>query len=149
VYLPRAEAPVDLQPRAKPLLQTHRTYRVLFMDDDPKISDLTAGMLQSLGYSCDLARNGDEAIALFRRYQNLGKSHYDAVIMDLTVVGGMGGEECFYELRKLDPNVRAIVASGYDNDDVRREYFEKGFLGYLTKPYREKDLGRVLKEVVG
>ncbi|MBI5692544.1 MAG: PAS domain-containing protein [Verrucomicrobia bacterium] len=149
VYLPRAEAPVDLQPRAKPLLQTHRTYRVLFMDDDPKISDLTAGMLQSLGYSCDLARNGDEAVALFRRYQNLGKSHYDAVIMDLTVVGGMGGEECFYELRKLDPNVRAIVASGYDNDDVRREYFEKGFLGYLTKPYREKDLGRVLKEVVG
>ncbi|MBM3855226.1 MAG: response regulator, partial [Verrucomicrobia bacterium] len=74
---------------------------------------------------------------------------YDAVIMDLTVVGGMGGEECFEELRKLDPEVRAIVASGYDNEDMARQFLDKGFLGYLAKPYRVTDLGKVLKAILG
>ena len=148
VYLPKAAAPV-VQTRGSILVPRVRTHRVLFMDDDPKISGLTVTMLTNLGYTCDLAKNGEEAIALFKRYINLGKSHYDAVIMDLTIVGGMGGEECFAELRKLDPEVRAIVASGYDDDDMRREFQDKGFRGYLAKPYRQKDLGRLLKEVVG
>jgi PAS domain S-box-containing protein len=147
VYLPKAHEPVVVTRR--PLSLTFRTGRVLFMDDDPKISALTENMLKTLGYKCDLAKNGEEAVALFKRYVNLGKPHYDAVIMDLTVVGGMGGEECFQELRKLDPNVRAIVASGYDNDEMAQQFLEKGFSGYLTKPYRVTDLGKRLKEVLG
>jgi DNA-binding NtrC family response regulator len=124
------------------------TGRVLFMDDDAKISALTANMLTSLDYKFDLAKNGEEALALYKRYQNIGRP-YDAVIMDLTVIGGMGGDECFLELKKLDPEVRAIVSSGYDNDDMARKYLEMGFCGYLTKPYRVTDLGRVLKTVLG
>ncbi len=147
VYLPKAEKPLEVARRVMAL--NFRTGRVLFMDDDPMISNLTVTMLQSLGYQCDLAKTGEEALALFKPWVNLGKPRYDAVIMDLTVVGGMGGEECFVELKKLDPNVRAIVASGYDNDDMRRQFFDKGFLGYLTKPYREKELGKVLKDVLG
>jgi YesN/AraC family two-component response regulator len=69
--------------------------------------------------------------------------------MDLTVVGAMGGEECFLELRKLDPEVRAIVASGYDNDSIAKKFLDQGFCGYLTKPYRVTDLGKVLKAVIG
>jgi DNA-binding NtrC family response regulator len=69
--------------------------------------------------------------------------------MDLTVVGGMGGEQCYHELKKLDPEVRAIVASGYDNDDMARQFLDQGFCGYLTKPYRVTDLGKVLKAVLG
>ncbi len=148
VYLPKAEAAIAVEARRAARLD-FRSGRVLFMDDDPKISALTVTMLQNLGYTCDLAKSGEEAVALYKRYINLGKQHYDAVIMDLTVVGGMGGEECYGELKKLDPDVRAIVASGYDNDDMRRQFFEKGFLGYLTKPYREKELGKILKEVLG
>ena len=147
VYLPKADKPVEVVARRAPSLR-FGTGRVLFMDDDPKISALTATMLQSLDYKYDLAKNGDEAIALYKRYQNIGRP-YDAVIMDLTVVGGMGGEECFFELRKLDPEVRAIVASGYDNDEMARQFLEKGFCGYLTKPYRVTDLGKVLKAVLG
>jgi CheY-like chemotaxis protein len=105
-------------------------------------------MLESLNYKFDLARDGEEAIALYQRFLNIGRP-YDAVIMDLTVVGAMGGEECFAELRKLDPDVRAIVASGYDNDEVARSFLEKGFCGYLSKPYRVTDLGKVLKTVIG
>ncbi|MBI4622694.1 MAG: PAS domain-containing protein [Verrucomicrobia bacterium] len=147
VYLPKADKPVEVVARRAPSLR-FGTGRVLFMDDDPKISALTATMLQSLDYRYDLARTGEEAIALYKRYQNIGRP-YDAVIMDLTVVGGMGGEECFNELRKLDPEVRAIVASGYDNDEMAREFLAKGFCGYLTKPYRVTDLGKVLKAVLG
>ncbi len=147
VYLPQAENPVDVQARRAASFR-FGTGRVLFMDDDPKISALTATMLESLGYKHDLAKNGEEAIALYKRYLNIGRP-YDAVIMDLTVVGGMGGEECFKELKQLDADVRAIVASGYDNDDMAREFLDKGFCGYLTKPYRVGDLGKVLKAVLG
>jgi len=147
VYLPKAGKPVEVQARKAASLR-FGTGRVLFMDDDAKISALTANMLTSLDYKFDLAKNGEEALALYKRYQNIGRP-YDAVIMDLTVIGGMGGDECFLELKKLDPEVRAIVSSGYDNDDMARKYLEMGFCGYLTKPYRVTDLGRVLKTVLG
>ena len=147
VYLPRADAPIEVQARKAPTLR-FGTGRVLFMDDDPKISALTATMLQGLDYKYDLARNGDEALALYQRYLNIGRP-YDAVILDLTIIGGMGGEECFKALRSLDPDVRAIVSSGYDNDDMARRFLDMGFCGYLTKPYRIADLGKVLKTVLG
>ena len=147
VYFPKADKPVEIQARRAASLR-FGTGRVLFMDDDPNISALTATMLQSLDYKYDLAKDGDEAIALYKRYQNIGRP-YDAVIMDLTVIGGMGGEECFFALKQLDSEVRAIVASGYDNDEMARQFLEKGFCGYLTKPYRVTDLGKVLKAVLG
>jgi PAS domain S-box-containing protein len=146
VYLPKADKPVEIQARKAASLR-FGTGRILFMDDDPKISDLTANMLKSLEYKYDLAKNGEEAITLYRRYLNIGRP-YDAVIMDLTVVGGMGGEECFVELKKLDPDIRAIVASGYDNDEMARQFLDRGWCGYLTKPYRVGELGKVLKTVL-
>ena len=118
------------------------------MDDDDHICALTASMLQSLDYKFDIAKNGDDAITFYKRYLNIGRP-YDAVIMDLTVVGGLGGEETFRVLRELDPEVRAIVSTGYDNDDMARQYLDMGFCGYLTKPYRVADLGKVLKAVLG
>ena len=147
VYLPGAGQPVEVQARQAPSMR-FGTGRVLFMDDDAKIAALTATMLTSLDYKFDLAKNGEEAITLYKRYQNIGRP-YDAVIMDLTVIGGMGGEECFQALKAIDPDVRAIVSSGYDNDDMARKYLDMGFCGYLTKPYRLTDLGRVLKAVLG
>jgi two-component system cell cycle sensor histidine kinase/response regulator CckA len=147
VYLPRADAPAEMQARKAPSLR-FGTGRVLFMDDDPNITALTGTMLESLDYKYDLAKNGEEAIALYQRYLNIGRP-YDVVIMDITVVGGMGGEPTFKALRELDPDVRAIVSSGYDNDDMARRFLDMGFCGYLTKPYRVIDLGKILKTVLG
>ena len=147
VFLPMADKPVEVQARPAPSLR-FGTGRVLFMDDDEQICSLTASMLESLDYKFDIAKNGDEAITLYKRYLNIGRP-YDAVIMDLTVIGGMGGEEAFRVLHELDADVRAIVSSGYDNDDMARQYLEMGFCGYLTKPYRVTDLGKVLKAVLG
>lgn len=149
VFLPRAEQEEVVETRRPPSLNlATRTNRILFMDDDPEISRLTEGMLVSMGYGVDLAKDGDEAIKFYRRYLNIKRPH-DVVIMDLTVIGGMGGEECFRHLRELDPNVRAIVASGYDNDEMKRQFLDLGFCGYLTKPYRVGDLSRILKQVLG
>jgi len=146
VFLPRVEAPDEVQARPAPS-RRFQTGRVLFMDDDAHICALTATMLETLEYKYDIAKNGEEAIALYRRYLNMGRP-YDAVIMDLTVIGGLGGEETFKTLHHLDPDVRAIVSSGYDNDEIARQYLDLGFCGYLTKPYRVSDLGKVLKAVL-
>ncbi|QYM78161.1 PAS domain-containing protein [Horticoccus luteus] len=147
IFLPKADRPAEVQARRAPSLR-FGTGRVLFMDDDPKISALTAGMLQSLDYKFDLAKNGEEAVTLYKRYLNIGRP-YDLVIMDVTVIGGMGAAETFTILRELDPDVRAIVASGYDNDDIARQFMDQGFSGYLAKPYRVTDLGKVMKTVLG
>jgi PAS domain S-box-containing protein len=147
VFLPMADQPVDVQARPAPSLR-FGTGRVLFMDDDEHICSLTAAMLESLDYKFDIAKNGEEAVVLYKRYLNIGRP-YDAVIMDLTVIGGMGGEDTFNILRDLDKDVRAIVSSGYDNEDMARQYLDMGFCGYLTKPYRVTDLGKVLKAVLG
>jgi signal transduction histidine kinase/ActR/RegA family two-component response regulator len=149
VFLPRAEQEAEVEARRVPSLPiAKQTGRVLFMDDDPQISYLTGTMLESLGYKYDLASTGEEAVQFYKRYLNIGRP-YDIVIMDLTIVGGMGGEQAFRLLRELDPDVRAIIASGYDNDDLARQFLDAGFCGYLTKPYRVGDLGRIIKKVLG
>ncbi len=149
VFLPVADQPEEVEARRAPTFNyAQRTGRILFMDDDPNISLLTGGMLESLGYKYDLAKNGEEAVQFYKRYLNIGRP-YDTVIMDLTIIGGMGGEQCYKQLRELHPEVRAIIASGYDNDDMARQFLDLGFCGYLTKPYRVGDLARIIKKVLG
>ena len=147
VYLPKAKHSFEV-PARRAAPPRFGTGRVLFMDDDPKISALTATMLTRLDYNFDLAKNGEDAVALYKRYLNVGRP-YDAVIMDLTVIGGMSGEACFQALKEIDPEVRAILSSGYDHAESARKYLDLGFCGYLTKPYRATDLGKVLKAVLG
>jgi len=146
LFLPAAQKPIQAEAHRAPSLR-YGTGRVLFMDDDPKICELTGAMIASLDYTHDIARNGDEALQLYRRYHNVGRP-YDAVLLDLTVIGGMGGEECFNRLRAIDPEVRAIVTSGYDDDEMIKRYLDMGFVGYLTKPYRIADLSKMLKTVL-
>ena len=147
LFFPRANRPADTTPRLAPALR-FGTGRILFLDDDPKICELTAGMLTALEYTHDVVRTGEDAIACYRRYLNVGRP-YDAVILDLNIVGGMGGEECFKKLRDLHPEVRAIVNSGYDSEEMARRYMDMGFVGYIAKPYRVGDLGRAIKSALG
>jgi two-component system, cell cycle sensor histidine kinase and response regulator CckA len=146
-FLPLSERPVEESVRRAPSLR-FGTGRILLMDDDPRIAELTATMLSSLEYTTDVAKDGQQAVALYRRQLNIDRV-YDAVILDLTVVGGMGGEECFQQLRALDPEVRAIISSGYDNDVMIKRFLEMGVVAYLTKPYRVSELSQVLKTVLG
>ena len=93
------------------------------------------------------ARDGEEAVELYERELRRSRP-FDAVILDLTVPGGMGGKDAVKRLRALDPAVKAIVSSGYCNDPVMASYRDHGFRGVIAKPYNVDDLAAVLKEVL-
>ena len=114
------------------------------MDDEDVLQELVGAMLAHLGYHVVCASNGEEALA---RYSTNGP--FDAVIVDLTVPGGMGGYEAVQKLRLVDPQVRAIVSSGYSNDPLMTNFQQHGFCGVIAKPYQMAELGKVLQEVIG
>ncbi len=126
---------------------TAGTGRVLVMDDEPFVRDVIGAMLERLGYEPDFAEHGEGAIALYRKAMSLGLP-FGAVIMDLTIPGGMGGVEAAQRLREIDPDVRIIVSSGYSNDPVMASYRDYGFLGVARKPFKVGELSRVLGEVL-
>ena len=121
--------------------------RILVMDDEVMVRKAAEGMLQRLGYEVDSASNGNEAVELYQRARQLGKP-FDAVIMDLTVPGGMGGKHAIRKLKKLDPTVRAIVSSGYADGPVMAEYEKYGFCGVMAKPYEIGTLSNVLYNIL-
>ena len=121
--------------------------KILFMDDEQMIREIAGQMLRKLGYEVEFARDGEEAIKLYSKAKE-SRETFDAVIMDLTVPGGMGGKEAIQRLKEIDPKVKAIVSSGYFNDPVMSDFREYGFRGVFAKPYKIEDLSRVLHEVL-
>ena len=121
--------------------------RVLVMDDDQRIRKLTGRYLQKLGYRFDLAEHGEDAI---KKFDTAFKDQmpYDAVILDLTVRGGMGGEEAIKGLLKIDPSAKVIVASGHANNLIMANHADFGFSGALSKPYKIQSLGNILNRVL-
>lgn len=105
-------------------------------------------MLERLGYEVEVACNGEEAIHIFSNAQRAG-SPFGAVILDLTIKGGMGAKEIIKHLKEIDPDIRAIVASGYLSDPVMSNFKDHGFLDALNKPYQLKDILQSLKTVAG
>jgi PAS domain S-box-containing protein len=121
--------------------------RVLFMDDEEIIREVACEILSFLGYGVTLASNGAEAVEEYRMAMESGEP-FDAVIMDLTVPGGMGGKEAMKKLREIDGGVKGIVSSGYCNDPILSHYREYGFSAVVVKPYNIKQMGEVMREVI-
>jgi PAS domain S-box-containing protein len=121
--------------------------RILFMDDEDMIREVAEGILTHLGYFPVLCRDGNEAIDLYLRAVE-EKKPFDAVIMDLTIPGGMGGRETMKKLLEINRDVIGIVSSGYSNDPILANYSEYGFKGIVDKPYSMEKLGRVLHELL-
>jgi len=122
--------------------------RVLFMDDEKIIRDLASTLLKRFGLDVECAVDGAEAIAKYRLARTAGKP-FDLVIMDLTIPGGMGGLAAVGELRTIDPDVKAIVSSGYSSDPVMANYRAHGFVAMIAKPYEVNEFARVLRETLG
>jgi len=122
--------------------------RILVMDDQESIRRLSRAMLEKLGYKAVMARNGTEAIDLWKEAAQVGEP-FDAAILDLTVPGEMGGEKALKRLRAIDPHIKAVVSSGYSNDRVMADFEKSGFNARLEKPYRINELGRILHELLG
>lgn len=115
------------------------------MDDEPGIRDVLRLALGRAGYQIDVARDGEEALAIYSEALEAGDT-YQAVILDLTIRGGMGGREAIAKFLELDPDVRAIVSSGYSRDPVLSDFTTYGFAASLVKPYTVSELTRVIAE---
>ena len=120
---------------------------MLVMDDEPLIRQLTSDMLTNLGYQVCISKDGSEALGLFERSKKEGKP-FDAVIMDLTIPGGMGGKEAITKLLSLDPEVKAVVSSGYCNDPIMANFRSYGFAGVLAKPYTAIQMSKLLHTII-
>jgi signal transduction histidine kinase/ActR/RegA family two-component response regulator len=121
--------------------------KVLLMEDETLIKLAVTQHLRNLKYEVEAAEDGAETIELYNKAIDTGKP-FDAVIMDLTIPGGMGGKETIKRLLEIDPEVRAIVASGYANDPIMAEFNKYGFSGALTKPYEIDELDETVQRVI-
>jgi PAS domain S-box-containing protein len=121
--------------------------QLLIMDDEEMIRNLATELLGTLGYKVKTAADGKEAIAAYHEARESG-APFAAVIMDLTVPGGMGGKEAASLILKTYPDARLIVSSGYSEDPVMAEYADFGFCAAMVKPYRATDFVAVLDQVL-
>jgi PAS domain S-box-containing protein len=121
--------------------------RVLLMDDEEMVRQVTGEILKAKGYEVEFASDGAEALRLYKAAM-ASSGPFDAVIMDLTVPGGMGGREAIQKLREADPEVKAIVSSGYSQDPIMANYREYGFCEVIAKPFNSNELGRIVHKVI-
>ena len=111
------------------------------------IRDFARELLKHLGYDVELASDGAEAVSLYETARKNGAT-FNAVLMDITVPGGMGGKEAMQEILKIDPDAKAIVSSGYAKDPIMSNYKEYGFIGVVPKPYNIEEISRELHRIL-
>jgi len=142
IYLPASGASVEREAAsARPAAGNKG--RILVMDDEQVVREVTGELLRSLGHEVDFADRGEAAVMRYKTAMAEGRP-FDIVILDLTVRGGMGGVEAVKKLLKLDPNVKAVVSSGYSDDAVTADYRKQGFAAFLKKPYNIEELQSTL-----
>ena len=117
------------------------------MDDEEVMRDTVSQMLCLMGYEVKLASRGEEAIRLYSQARKSGQP-FDAVLLDLTIKGGLGGKETVKKLLKIDLGVKAVVVSGYSADPAISDFKSYGFKGAIPKPFTMKLLDGLLKEVI-
>jgi nitrogen-specific signal transduction histidine kinase/CheY-like chemotaxis protein len=121
--------------------------KILVVDDEKMVRDVTGNMLKLIGYESESAGNGVEAVEVYKKARESQQS-FDAIILDLTIPGTMGGRETIKKLMEIDPEVKAIVCSGYSNDPVMANFREYGFSGFLVKPYKVEELNEILQRII-
>ncbi|MCD6380547.1 PocR ligand-binding domain-containing protein [bacterium] len=149
LYLPVTES--QQMPKTRKPESEHSTTgespRILVMDDEEIICDVTTRMLEKSGYLVETIREGKQAIEMYKQSMEAGKP-FDVVIMDITIPGGMGGKEAIKKILEIDPEARCIVSSGYTNDPLMSNYAEFGFKGVAAKPYTKSKLLELLSMVL-
>lgn len=143
IYLPAVES---VKSRIKPVISKDLFLghgRILIMDDEKIIRKVLSKMVNQLGYQAHSVNDGDQAIKIYKEFIEKGQP-FDAAILDLTIKGGMGGKKAIVLILELDPNAKLIASSGYTTNEVMKDFKKFGFSSTLVKPYKIKDLSRVL-----
>jgi len=146
IFLPASTkaAPIAVVAKDEPIAGQGR---IFVMDDDPLIRELAQTVLEYLGYEVETVADGAECIQSFTTARATGRP-FAALVMDLTIPGGMGGKEAIKRLREIDPDVKAIVSSGHSSGPEMANYAEHGFRGIGAKPYNIEELAKALNAVI-
>jgi PAS domain S-box-containing protein len=147
LFLPATDKPPAIEPEIPEQTVAPYHARVLVLDDEESICTLVSCALGPLGYEVTEAHDALSAIDAYETALHEGR-RFDIVISDLTLPGGIGGKEAVRRLHAIDPDVKAIVSSGYHSDPVMSNYREYGFCAVIAKPYELEALGRVVAEVL-
>lgn len=143
IYLPasqKAPAPIE---KIEKNTEAKRYAKIMVMDDDEMVRNVAEEILAALGHQVVLAKDGDEAIRVYRESLETGDP-VALTIMDLTIAGGLGGKEAVKQLLAADPKAKVIVSSGYSNDPVMSSFKKYGFCDAVVKPYRMKQLAKAI-----
>lgn len=147
IYLPASSKEATQMTGQEEKKPIKGTGRILVVDDEGMINDLVKEMLYEIGYDATVTTDGAEAVELYKEAKE-SNIPFGAVILDLTMPGGIGGKETLKILTEFDPEVKAIVSSGYSEDPVMTDFKNHGFRGVIVKPYKIKELSEVLNKVI-
>ncbi|MEN8199588.1 MAG: ATP-binding protein, partial [Thermodesulfobacteriota bacterium] len=147
LYLPAAS--IQLEKTDASVHEPHDTGgKILVMDDEKTVREIAGEMLNYLGYTTCLVSDGEQALTLYQEALAEEKP-FDAVLMDLTIPGGMGGKETMARLLEIDPQAYGIASSGYANDPIMAHSTDYGFSGVVPKPYKLDELRNSLASLSG
>ncbi len=144
IFLPIADSPqeiVEISEKNEPF--DGRQQRILIIDDDTMVSKLLQQTLENLHFEVIVAASGEEGLSLFRA----APKKFSLVLLDLTMPG-IDGIETFTQLRELDPNVRTILMSGYNQQDATQHFVGNGLAGFLKKPFRISELSEIIGKLL-
>jgi nitrogen-specific signal transduction histidine kinase/CheY-like chemotaxis protein len=147
IYLPASAGPVPVKTEKQRELPITGKGRILVIDDEDTIRLLLSRMLEGAGYEVEISQDGEEGIQKYTAALE-SKKPFVAVIMDLTIPGGMGGKDAINKLKEIDPEVKAIVSSGYSTDPIMAEYQSYGFSGVIVKPYQAGEVEKAVRNVL-
>jgi PAS domain S-box-containing protein len=145
-YLPALEVSLNSY-AAESKNSKNRAGKILVMDDDEAVRTVVTQLLKGFGFQVQCAATGNETIEAYKN-AFLEGAPFDVVIMDLTIPGGIGGKEALKILKETDPQIKAIVASGYSNDPVMANFKDFGFRGVIVKPFNIDEFLRVIESVM-
>jgi len=145
IYLPKTDKKLAEKPEIK--LNKSFSGRILLMDDEEAVREFVTALLVELGFSVDATADGDSAIEQYKSTFNSGDG-YSLVILDLTIPGGKGGSEVLSELRKINPDVKALAYSGYADDPVISHPRDYGFKASISKPFDLDKFAAVLSNIL-
>ncbi|OPY13005.1 MAG: Blue-light-activated protein [Syntrophus sp. PtaB.Bin001] len=147
VYLPASPEEKVLSHEDVDQISAGAQGKILIMDDEETVRQVMGQILTYLGFDVVTAGNGDEAVALYVEAMKKGRP-FDLVILDLTIRGGMGGKVAVQKMSEIDPDVKAIITTGYSNDPVVQSFRDYGFKGAITKPFTLMTLRTVVRDVL-
>ncbi|MFH2058188.1 MAG: PAS domain S-box protein [Pseudomonadota bacterium] len=145
ILLPASEKIEPAKKRISGKATPSKPAKILIMDDEEMIRNITQALLSKMGHNIVPAADGFEAFTLYQSAMTSGKP-FDIVIMDLTVPGGMGGKEATQAIIDIDPKAKVIVSSGYSTDPIMMDYKAYGFSAAIEKPYQFEELSKIISQ---